>query len=442
MAVEVRKLSWRDTLRVQWFVALPASLLGLVAPNRGFLSWFARHGAGASTMRFLRELRDKYACDHLWLWFPFGRTLLVLAPETIEAVLVSDANAADPLLKKAALSRFVPDALVISSGDEWRDRRPFNERALDLGKLHRHHEAFREIAFREVAQLTGHGPRELRWPDFQTLGERISHQVILGTGRIEPEMAAQLARMAGRSNFLLRHGPSFSSFYDRIDRYLTRKEPTGSAACLMHDSVASLESGDATGRTRVPAQIGFWFFVLKDAVELHVARTLALIAAHPDAQARVRDEIRAAGTPTAQAIDGLRYLEACIAEQLRLWTPVPILLRRAVKSFALRDAIPIEAGRQIFIHAGFYHRDPQVFGPLADRFSPDDAVNTGFPSVYTFSAHRQGCAGRSLVTFVLKATLASLLGRFRFELLDPALEPGRIPYLYDHFDVRLRTSDA
>ena len=438
MAIEVRKISRWDTLRLQVFLSVPAFLLGLVAPNRWFLSWLSRFGAGRPTMRFFRELRDKYGCDHLWLWFPVGKTLLVYAPETIEAVLISDANAADPFLKKRALSRFIPDALVISSGCEWRHRRDFNEKALDTGKLHEHCEAFRRTVSREAEQLTGERAGELRWVDFQRLGARISHQVILGTGEIRPEMTMQLGRMVRRSNLLLRHGPCFSAFYEQIDLYLMRKKPTGSTACLMHDSSGLLESGGAKESVRVSTQIGFWFFVLKDAVELHVARTLALIAAHPEVQSQVRDEVRSAGPLNAQAIDGLSYLGACIGEQLRLWTPVPILLRRAVRSFSLRDEIPIEEGQQILIHAGFYHRDPRVFGALADKFSPD-ATASGFPTVYFFSGHRQSCAGRSLVTFLLKATLASLLGRFRFELLGPAIEPGRIPYLYDHFQVDLRT---
>src|SRR5206468_429282 len=124
-----------------------------------------------------------------------------------------------------------------SSGDEWRDRRHFNEQALDSReKLHRHHDAFKEIVSREVDQLTGQRSGELRWVDFQSLGERISHQVILGTGQVRPEMTMQLARMVRRSNLLLRHGPCFSAFYQQIERYLTRKEPAGLTACLMHES--------------------------------------------------------------------------------------------------------------------------------------------------------------------------------------------------------------
>jgi cytochrome P450 len=440
MAIEVKKISLWDTLRLQLVLSLPAFFLGLVATNRWVLWCLSRTGAGRSTMRFFRDLRDKYRCDHLWVWFPgypVGKTLLVLAPETIEAVLLSDANAADPFLKKQALSRFIPDALLISSGDEWRDRRGFNEKALATGKPHEDRETFRRIASREAGQLTGEYPGELRWVDFQSLGERISHQVILGVGEIKPEMTRQLARMVRWSNVLLRNRTSFSTFYEQLERCLTRKELAASTACLMHDGSALLESGSARDSTRVPAQIGFWFFVLKDALELHVARTLALIAAHPEVQTKVRQEVRAAGTLTVEAIEGLHYLEACLREQLRLWTPVPILLRRATKAFSLRDEIPIEAEQQILIHAGFYHRDARYFGAYADTFLPD-ATAYEFPTVYVFSGHRQSCAGRTLATFLLKATLASLLGRFRFELRGPAMEPGRIPYLYDHFSVRLR----
>src|SRR6188472_3337303 len=397
MAVEVRTLSWWDTLRLQWHVALPAFFLGFVAPNHRFLSWFARRGGGRGAIRLLAALRDKYRCDHLWCWFPVGRTLLVLAPESIEAVLRSDANAADPFLKKAALSRFVPDSLVISSGVAWRARRPFNETALDLGRPHRHHDTFGEIARREAARLTGAGSRELRWSDFRALGERVSQQIVRGVERVSSELSAELGRLVGCSNFLVRQRTAFAAFYERVERDLANANASGPAACLLRDSATLVANGKTTTAiTRVPAQIAFWLFVLEDAVELHVARTLALIAAHPDVQQRVRDEIRTAGGANGPAIDRLHYLEACIMEQLRLWTPVPLLMRRATRSFTLRDAIPVEEGRQLLIHAGFHHRDARIFGAHADRFAPDAVLGGGFPDVYVFSAHRQGCAGRSL----------------------------------------------
>jgi cytochrome P450 len=423
MAAEPGQMSLWDTLRLQWYVVLQTSVLGVVAPNRLGLALLTQLSAGRSVMRFLSELRERYGARPLWTWFPFRRTLLVLDAPGIEAVLGSPENAADPFLKKWALSRFVPDALVISSGQAWRERRRYNERALDTGCLHRHAAAFADVVAREVSGFAGRA--ELRWADFQALGERISHQVILGEGDVERAIADDLASLVKRANLGLRHHSAFGRFYAALRRHLSMPPRRGLA-----------EERDTTPITRSESQMGFWFFVLKDAVELHTARTLALIAAHPHVQERARTEVLAAASLTAPAIDGMRYLEACVREQLRLWTPVPLLLRRAPQDFALPGGLAIPAGRQILLHAGFYHRDPRVFGAAADKFSPDAPPGA---ALYAFSAHHQRCAGESLVMFLLKASLAAFLARRRFELVAPAIEHARVPYLYDHFKVTLRT---
>jgi cytochrome P450 len=442
MGLEVKRISLLDTLRVLVYVAAPAALWGLAAPSRLFVSLLTRWDAGRATVRVLDELRSKYRCGHLWTWFPFKRTLLVLDPESIDAVLRSGENFADPTLKVKTISYFAPDALVVSGGPAWADRRGFNERALGFGRTHPHGEAFGEIVFREAAELVAARPRTLRWPDFEAFAQRVSHQVILGSGQAEPEMAVQLARMVSRSYLpiLPRDRHAFDAFYGQIDRHLERhrasaRGPTGPHACLMRDAAGLLDQGVATEATRVPDQIAFWFYVLKDAIELHVARTLALIAAHPEIQDRVRKEIRAAPALTVDAIDGLPLLDACLREQLRLWTAVPLLLRRVHRKFSLREAIPLEAEQQILIHAGFQHRDPAL-GEAADRFAPDAAPD--WSRLLVFSRHNQSCAGLFLARFVLKAALASLLARSRFELLAPSIGSGRIPHLCNHFEIELR----
>jgi cytochrome P450 len=338
------------------------------------------------------------------------------------------------------VSRFVPEALVISSGDKWRIRRDFNEQVLDSGRPHRYRDAFAQMVRDELAAREV--PRELRWKDFGKLGTAIAQRVILGVDQPRCEMAAQLAPLLRRSNLFVRDRTAFLAFYHGIDRDLEAVNRDGRQHCLLGEAGSLLTDRTATETTQVPAQIGFWLVVLKDAVELHVARTLALIAAHREVQDHVRREVQEAGELTADTIDRLRHLEACLLEQLRLWTPVPLLLRRAVRPFALGGEIPVEAEQQILIHAGFYHRDDRVFRQRANKFSPDEVVREGggAPDTYFFSAHRQACAGRSLVTFVLKATLASLLRRRRFELIGPKIAADRpIPYLYDHFSVKLRT---
>jgi cytochrome P450 len=208
--------------------------------------------------------------------------------------------------------------------------------------------------------------------------------------------------------------------------------------CLVHRAARLRDQGLANDGTRVPDQVAFWLFVLKDALELHIPRTLALIAAHPAVQARARAEIAAAGVLTAAAIDGLRYLEACVIEQLRLWTPVPILLRRVRPgdTFDVHDALRVEEKQQLLFHAGAYHRDGKVFGAAVHRFAPDPDAQR--PPVFVFSDGRQACAGQFLMRFILKATLARLLQSSHVELVAPRIEPEAIPYSYNHYGIRLR----
>jgi cytochrome P450 len=367
-------------------------------------------------------------------------------PQGMDVTMASEDNAADPELKKRTLSQFVPDALVVSSDPQWPVRRDFNESVLQFGKrLHSHADAFTQVITTEVARFAGERGPELRWADFEALAERISHQVLLGQGCVDPAMTAQLAKVVKRSNWYLlpRESAAFSAFYTRLEGYLAQhgaaaKTGTASKHCLMADSAALLASHPPTSVTCAPAQIGFWFYVIKDALELNVARTLALIAAHPDVYGRVQREIDAMQTPTAQAIDGLGILEGCIAEELRLWTPVPILLRRVRRKFSLRDGVAVDEGEQILFHAGFYHRDADFFGNDANRFAPRQGPAVASPKVYSFSAGRQSCAGQFVARFLMKATLALLLKSARFELVGPRTDTDNVPYLYDHFKIRLR----
>jgi cytochrome P450 len=455
MVLEAKRLSLWDTARLQAAVSLPAMVWGVVAPNRLGVALLCWLDAGRAPLRLFADFRRKYRCGHLWTWlpvwalFPLRSTLLVLDPESMDAVLRSNHSAPDPSLKKRALSRFAPEGLIISSGEHWEARRRFNEDVLGFDGLHRDGDAFRTIALEEVERLNVQPGGALRWPDFQSLGERISQQVILGAHRHEPEMAAQLAKMVGWSNLLLRHRRSFSAFYRTTAHYLSGALGAERGAsvhdvaphCLVHRSAALLASGAATSATHVPSQVGFWAFVLKDALELHVARTLALIASHPEVQSRVRREIRSVPALTAESIDGLRYLDSCLREQLRLWTPVPLLLRRADNDLVLRDAIPVKAEQQLLIHAGVYHRDSEVFGDVADRFSPDSADAYPLPVLF-FSRHQRSCAGQFLARFLIKATLASLLARFEFKLVNPPIDRQRVSYLYNHFKIELQASSS
>ncbi len=101
MALDVKEISLWDTLRLHVFVVAPAALWGLVAPNRLFVSWLSKRDAGRRTADFLDGLRKKYQCEHLWSWFLWWRTLLVLDRQSIDAVLMLRRERCRPATQKA-----------------------------------------------------------------------------------------------------------------------------------------------------------------------------------------------------------------------------------------------------------------------------------------------------------------------------------------------------
>jgi cytochrome P450 len=434
-----------DSLRLQRYVTLPGILGGSVAPNPRFWPYLVRRQSAAATIKFFLGLQKKYG-SRAWSWFPFRRTLVVLDGDGINEVLASPENFADPFIKKLQLSAFTPHGAIISRPVPWGGRRALNDKALAFGQLcHPDGELFAAIVHDEVEKMLKASPELLAWHDFTTLAARISQQVIFGIGQYRDDVAMNLARLVSASNWgVIRRPADFSALHGCIDEQVNRRPRLCSEShSLVQQAVscAAMETDDV----KTSSQIAFWLFVMKDAIELHTVRTLALIASAPeDVRQRLSNEL--ARTPlTAAGIAQLDFLEACIKETLRLWTPVPILLRVALEPIELFDSVRIEKGQQVLMHTGSYHRHPEVFGAAADRFLPDqrvitdthncDSVTNATPPLYVFSRYQQSCAGQFLIVFLLKAVLAPLV-KTNPRLLGEQIPMDPVPAAINHFAMR------
>ncbi|KAF0685340.1 Aste57867_22760 [Aphanomyces stellatus] len=105
------------------------------------------------------------------------------------------------------------------------------------------------------------------------------------------------------------------------------------------------------------------------------------LAQHPDAVARMRDEVARAMTKHAslaswEAVQDLRFTTAVINESMRLCTITPQLIRRVA---AADDHVPLSDGTFVFVPKGTatennfaaYHRHPKI-GPTPTTLSPSD----------------------------------------------------------------------
>jgi cytochrome P450 len=443
-----------DCVRLQHYVTLPGILGGSVTPNPRFWPYLVRKQRAAATIKFFHSLRKKYG-PAAWSWFPFRRTLLVLDGNGINEVLASPENFADPFIKKLQLSAFTPHGAIISRPLAWEGRRALNNEALAFGELcHPDGAAFVDIVHHEVEKMLGARRESLAWHDFSALAARISQQVIFGIGQYREDVAMHLARLVRASNWgVIRRPADFSALHGCIDEQMNRRgRRCNEWHSLVQQAVAQGSTCSGTTELKASSQIAFWLFVMKDAIELHTVRTLALIASAPEnVRQRLSDEL-ACTRLNAWGIAQLDFLEACIKEALRLWTPVPNLLRVALADTELSDKVRVERGRQILMHTGSYHRNPEVFGAAADMFLPEQRriaempgccpVNHVNPPLYVFSQHQQSCSGQFLIVFLLKAVLASLLGKTNLLLLGEQIPMDPVPAAIDHFAIRFWRVDS
>lgn len=407
---------------------LPAYSRGMFTPNKFWTAVWDRLQPDPAAVKFVSRLRRKYHSDYLYIYVLTTKSLLVLDPDGIRHVLDNSPDIyADATLKRRGMSHFQPEAVTISRGEAWRDRRRFNESVLDSGQaLHRHADHFLDIVNSETRHVLQ--SRQLKWEDMADLFDQITLQVIFGKGIRDNASLQALRRLMRESNrgFALKQSARFDAFYDNIQRRREGAPDISLAGLCQHAPVSDI--------TKPDNQIPHWMFAMADTLAINTGRTLALITTHGEAEKAVRAEIAAARLDSAQSIRGLSYLQGCVQEAMRLWPTTPTLAREALQEDRLAGAT-IAKGTQVLILNSFNHRDREQLD-FADRFEPQrwqqgDTIHYRFNQ---FSNGPQVCAGKALALFIATAVLARLLAGHHIRLQRPLLDVRKpLPYLYNHF---------
>lgn len=383
------------------------------------------------------SIRRGHAPGPVWVRAGGDRMLLLLTADEVRRALEGSPEpfAPDPDAKRRGMSHFQPDALTISRGELWRNRRRFAESVLDTTRpIHRLADRFVGVADEEVDAMLDKLPSsELRWEEFLRCGWRITRRVVLGdAARDDQQLTDLLGSMMDEANKLPKEeevSEHLGPFLAGIRRYIDAPEP-GSLVSLFDETPAD-------ERTKVDRQVTHWLFAMGDTLSINAFRALAAIVSHPTQLETVRAEL-AGSKPGGEGIGGLRHLEACLQEAMRLWPTTPVLSRETLEETDW-DGATVPAGTQVLISNTFNHRDRQRHEG-AHRFEPeawtegDRAADWSFNH---FSHGPQGCPGTSIALLIGKASLASLLSRRRLRLLSPRLDPGRpLPEMLDFFEIR------
>jgi Cytochrome P450 len=432
MPTIIPTVSFLDSLRYNLFHMIPYLSRGIFTENRFWVTFWTKYQRDPGAMKFISGLRRKYQSEYLYVYMLTKKSLLVLAHDGIKRVLdQSPTIYAEAKPKRKRMSHFQPNALTISRGEEWQDRRRFNAAVLQ-NDVHRYADHFLEIIREEITSKTSQGSNVLQsWDDFQELFEKITLQIIFGKGTNDTRLTDALKKMMLESNKLLFFGKK-SKYFDDFYKSITAHLASPPDKCLS----SLCKQVPTTTVTKVENQIPHWMFAMKDTLVINTVRALALIISHPNAEQRVKEEMARSDLRSARDIGSLKYLEACIQEAMRLWPTTLMLIRESLAEDTFGDAV-IPANTQVIIHNGFNHRDAQTHD-FADKFFPDLWLKSVDYHFNHLSNGPQVCAGKDLALYIAKAVLATLLANNRFRLIKPTLNPKRpLPYAYDHYSIKL-----
>jgi cytochrome P450 len=119
------------------------------------------------------------------------------------------------------------------------------------------------------------------------------------------------------------------------------------------------------------------------------------------------------------------YLDAVIAETLRLRPVISIVLRRLTEPMEIAG-YRLPAGVSVAPCIYLMHRREDIY-PEPDRFRPERFLETP-PGTYTwipFGGGVRRCVGAAFAQFEMKAVLRAVVSRTRLQPSDPAPEASR-----------------
>jgi cytochrome P450 len=208
------------------------------------------------------------------------------------------------------------------------------------------------------------------------------------------------------------------------------------------------ETGDRLDRDALRNEAAVIFMAGHETTANSLAWSWYLLSQAPDAEARVHAELDAVlgnRLPTLDDVPDLVFTRAVFEEAIRLYPPIPVLGRQALRDEVIRNR-PIPAGSLVAVIPWLLHRHKRLWDApdhfVPERFLPENAGSRQRYSYVPFSVGPRVCAGQAFGLTEAILCLATLAQRARLRLAPGAvvepvgrlsLRPGdTLPMLVEH----------
>jgi cytochrome P450 len=403
-------------------------------PLLGHAPWFWRDTNGF-LLRIAREQGDVAA-------FRLGRrdAFLLSHPDHVRQVLVDDADQfrKGGLMQRAR--RLLGDGLLTSEGERHHAQRRTLQPAFCRSQLAAYGAA--------VPRLAAAAAEE--WSDGQVIDVSAAMDELALAVVTETLLGADAAPLAADLRVLSRQGPLLAAPLGRVLEGL--RVPPFCAAGRAADRLRSAMLGHVTaagpagerdimsllrrvgsdGR-RMPAELArdeamTMFLAGHDTTAAALTWAWYLLASHPAAAARLRDELSTVlgdRDPTPEDCSRLVYTGMVFEEALRLYPPIGRIGRRPVREYAIGGR-RLPAGAAVFVSPFVTQRDPRWW-PDPERFEPErwtPPAVAGRPryAALPFGAGPRSCIGGGMARMIAVLAIATIARRWGFHPL-----PGPAP---------------
>ena len=429
MSQDLPHASIVESVRFTAQIGVPNVLSGLFRRRGAVVAVTSRVGVDAAAYGLMEGLVRSYGPEPFWVKVAGDDTVVVHHPDDIRLVLAGSPEhfGSDPDAKRKGMRAFQPDALTISRGDLWRQRREFAEAVLDTdSKMHRLAGSFTTLAAAEAAPLVAAG--SVDYDAFHDACLRLMRRVILGDAAADDSALSELLAdlMSAGNKMPDEPADGYDDLLARIQGYVDAAE-AGSLAALVADQPTP--PGGAAG------QLVHWMFAMGDTLATNAFRALIALAAHERVFAQVQASVAAADLDDPASVAGLDLLGGCLLEAMRLWPTTPMFGRVSLTETRFSRGQVVPAGTPYLIVNLFNHRNRDRI-PYADRFAPTVWVDGDAADDWSFnffSHGPQGCPGAGLSLLLGQAMLARFVAAsssltLEGGILDPA---KRLPHTLD-----------
>jgi cytochrome P450 len=157
-----------------------------------------------------------------------------------------------------------------------------------------------------------------------------------------------------------------------------------------------------------------------------------LIAAHPEVETKLREEIDALGdlSPTFADLPRLSYTQQIIKETMRLYPPTWLFPREAIEPVEL-GGYTLEKGSLVHLVPYIVQRDARFFEqPLEfrpERFADEKSIPDY--AYFPFGGGPRVCIGNSFTLMEMQLMIATILQRYDMALAPDQGEPEMLPLI-------------